>query len=713
MPETRHELHPETLRLLDRMLGPPPSHDRFAGPPIRWDQLDALALGDLWTTARKVSRAEGHFTSPGIAAGTARAILDRGKEMEPVFRGAACRDYLDLLALELENTADKNVYGFAGSECEAARFALSRCIELTFDDIGRAAGRFLTLLEPKDRPHLALALARLAGCEARILDQLSADLADSPLFVDELRAVAAFGIATNLASDHVRYPSLDASAPSDEFQRLSEDADYAVLTEATLRHAAERIRLIHDRTSPYAADKAFTVQESGVIARLARIALKRDESWLPPVLDALFRKVSLAPTAAKSLPSQSVAVALGHAVEAFPTPEAVATLRAVLHDIRHAGVKKKLQRNLGGAERGLADRPEVALRLPADQPVSKQQLTTLARCLEASLATGMVLGYADWRSRLAEHPQAKMLAGALVWRMGDGVSVMPSIEHGHLVLRDAAGATVTPSDDCRVTLWHPCEATGTEREAWRDRLASLRIKQPFKQVFREHYAVPAEELDRAETAMFDGHSVSIRPFLGVARRERWKDGYMDLTRRFDRWTATLDLADNIYPGAAGGTTVGKLSLSASGGQKASPVRLGDLPTAALSEILRSVDLLVSVGGFAVSEEPHEPERRLRIWQLAETPLGAMAEMRRRALQYALRGLAETADLQFDARHLRLGRYTVHLATGRVTRDGDPVEIDLPKRTKLAAVPWLPYDEKLLETICYTAIEIAARAATGH
>ncbi len=49
MPEARQGLHPETLRLLDRMLGPPPSHDRFAGPPIRWDQLDALALGDLWT----------------------------------------------------------------------------------------------------------------------------------------------------------------------------------------------------------------------------------------------------------------------------------------------------------------------------------------------------------------------------------------------------------------------------------------------------------------------------------------------------------------------------------------------------------------------------------------------------------------------------------------------------------------------------------------
>jgi hypothetical protein len=146
---------------------------------------------------------------------------------------------------------------------------------------------------------------------------------------------------------------------------------------------------------PYAADKAFTIAESSVIARLVRVALERDEPWLPPLLDALFRGVSVAPTTAKTLPSQSVAIGIGHAIEACPTPEAVETLRAVLAEIRHAGVKKKLQRSLRAAEPSLGDRPEVALRLPADRPIGKAQLKTLTRALEAGFASGMLLAIVD------------------------------------------------------------------------------------------------------------------------------------------------------------------------------------------------------------------------------------------------------------------------------------------------------------------------------
>jgi hypothetical protein len=150
---------------------------------------------------------------------------------------------------------------------------------------------------------------------------------------------------------------------------LSDWPDYAAFAETALRQAAARVRAIHDLTLPYAADKAFALEESPVIARAARVGLDRDETWVPPVLDELFRKASVAPNSAKTLPSQSVAIALGHAVEAFPTPEAVTTLREVVREVRHAGIKKKLQRNLRGAEFGLADRPEIALRLPLDQPM--------------------------------------------------------------------------------------------------------------------------------------------------------------------------------------------------------------------------------------------------------------------------------------------------------------------------------------------------------
>jgi hypothetical protein len=563
-------------------------------------------------------------------------------------------------------------------------------------------------------PHLAVALARLVdpACEARVFDKLAADLADSPLLVDELRAAACMDLPTNIfladvASPHFR---TSAAAIADGVQRLSNCPTFVAFAEAGLKRAVARLRKIHAFELPYESDKAFTLKESVVIARLARVALERDELWLPPVLDELFRKVTLAPTPARTAPSQSVALALGHAVEALPTPEAVATLGEVVRTTRHAGVVKRLQRNLRGAERGLAGRPEIALRLPPDQPLSKSQLTTLARCLEAGLATGMALDYEDWRVRLAEHPYARALTASLVWRIidpaGSSVAVLPLCDGGGLALRDVAGADVRPMEGCRVALWHPADAAAPERDAWRDRLAVLKIKQPFKQVFREHYVAPRDEGSETSTAMFAGHVVAVTPLLGLARRERWQIGDYCLTRSFGKWTATLDLADPIYPGYGGGTTTGIIAITASG--KARPARLSAAPAATLSEILRAVDLLVSASGFAVTEEEVErgPDARLR--RLAETPLGEMAEIRKQALRRMLCGLD---GVRFEARHLCVGPYSIHLSTGRVTREGDPVTIDLPKDPKRVARPWLPYDEKLLETIYWTAVEIAVRFTT--
>jgi hypothetical protein len=315
-------------------------------------------------------------------------------------------------------------------------------------------------------------------------------------------------------------------------------------------------------------------------------------------------------------------------------------------------------------------------------------LTTLARRLEAGLALGMTLDYEDWRARLAEHPQARTLTASLVWRFldpaGGGVAALPVPDGDRHALRDFAGKDVAPAPACRVTLWHPSDATEAERDAWRDRLAVLRIKQPFKQVFREHYFAPPDERADATTAIFAGHVVAVTPFLGVARQERWEVDDHYLTRSFGRWIARLHLADPLYPGRGGGTTTGNLGVWAAGEDK--PIRLGALPTATLSEIMRAVDLLVSTSGFSVTTEDADP-RQTHLRDLAETPLGAMAEIRKQALERMLRGLD---TVQFDARHLRLGPYAIHMATGRVTRDGEPRHGRLgqrhePDRKTLAAL----------------------------
>lgn len=709
------ELSPETISLINRMTGAAANDPGIADEPVDLAGIDPLALGDLWAVACATPQWDDHQRLASTAAETARAVLEFGRnKTEPVFRGAACADYLELLARQVEEKPeDGNVlYG----RWHGALFALSRCTDLAFGRIGEAARRLLATTSGADMPHLRVALARLAGADlqAGVLERLTPDLAASPLLVDEVRAASVLDLRTNLAlaGSVDRFSTINGPVVS---SALSSDPGYLAFAEAGLKQAASRVRRIHDLEVPYGADKAFTLDEADVIIRLVRVALDRDAPWLPPVLDELFRKVSVAPTAAKSLPSQSVATALGYAIEALPTPEAVATLRTVLHDVRHAGIKKKLQRNLRGAERGLAGRPEIALRLPADAPVSKAQLTVLTRCLEAGLVTRMVLGYDDWRARLAEHAQVKALAASLVWRLidedGGTIAVLPVVERGRVRLQDVAGTEIAAAAaDCRVMLWHPLDATPAEREAWRDRLTALRIRQPFKQVFREHYVVPPAELPEAVTAMFAGHAVSIAPFLGLARREGWRLGYTCLTRPFGPWLATLDLADDVFPGCVGATRIGNLTLSRSAGGKAAPTRLTDVSAVMLSEILRAVDLLVSTSAFALATEDDDVSRRIRLQVLSERGLGAMAEMRRQVLERALRGLEGMEELAFDARHLRLGPYAIHLATGRVTRDGEPVTVELPDRFTSVAAPWLPYDEKLLEMICRTALTIAESAS---
>ena len=420
------------------------------------------------------------------AADAACAILDFGRKKEPAFRGSACRDYLALLVRQIEEDKAKATGGSIYT-WEKACFALRRCIELSPNRLGPTAMRFLAASERHVMPHLAVALARLvdSAYETRVLERFATDLAHSPLLVGEVRVAASLDLPANiLLADLARLISArafrDDKRTVDIVCRIA--PPYAAFAETGLRQAAERVRQAPTLSNcSYASDKAFTLAESAVIARLVRVALDRDETWLPPVLDELFRKVSLAPTAAKTTPSQSVALALGHAIEAFPTPEAATTLRKVVGVVRHAGVKKRLQRNLRGAERGLAGRPEIALRLPPDQPLSKPQLTTLARSLEAGFALGMALDYEDWRARLAERPQAKALTASLVWRFLDSGT---GLRHRRAVGRRqrpprAPGYRLRTGTSrwllaCRVTLWHPSDATAAERDAWLrppDRLA--------------------------------------------------------------------------------------------------------------------------------------------------------------------------------------------------------------------------------------------------
>ena len=204
----------------------------------------------------------------------------------------------------------------------------------------------------------------------------------------------------------------------------------------TLEQAVARLRSIHSGEQPYVSDKAFSAEQIHAVVDEARKALADDAKALISTFDELLHKASLAPSAAKTMPSQALAIALGKVVEAVPTPEAILILGSVVREVRHAGIKKKLQRNLRTAERMLAQRPEVALRLPRDRSPSRMQVTTLKRALEAGFSSGLTWTFDDWRERFVEHPHASTFAEALIWRVsgaaGEKVAAMPTAEHGRL-----------------------------------------------------------------------------------------------------------------------------------------------------------------------------------------------------------------------------------------------------------------------------------------
>jgi hypothetical protein len=284
------------------------------------------------------------------------------------------------------------------------------------------------------------------------------------------------------------------------------------------------------------------------------------------------------------------------------------------------------------------------------------------------------------------------------------------------VLVDAAGDMVLlPSPSGQVRLWHPARVSAADRSFWRDIVVARHLDQPFRQAFRECYVL--DDLDSTATEVFAGHVVAIRPLLGLAVRQGWRSDNVQgvLHRELGPWRVALVVHGPLFPGANGFGDIGAVHLERRDGGGWRPARFGQASPVVVSEALRGVDLLVSVAAFGVQNDPEQrrdPRRWEALARLAEQPLSETARMRRVALRHVLAEDIAAGTVSFGERHAHVGPYSVHLATARVTRDGEPVPVDLPHSPPAVALPWLPYDEQLLERIARTIVTLAAEAGHG-
>lgn len=680
-----------TFSELQARLAARPDHPRFTGAPIDIAGLTPEELGALWPQLQAVryeanaERARHEFVMDVLRQATASGLAPRLDEAALL---------ATLRAIPEQQISAHRLLGHVRylvapeDEDKAADLATNA---VTNSADGAALNAALApLLPPEeawfDQRHALLAIARATGSAAMLarLRHVVAQRDPASLPAGEfavLHEISLPALVALAASGHAYPATPDGIEEPDPAPMLAAEPAYVAFAQRAFEAAADLLARLHAGALPYEADGAFDRDDALVLGMAARVGAIRDEAWYARLVTPVLSKACVAPTAARTAPSQALTIALGHAIEDVPTPEAVAALRQALASVRHAGLQKKLARHQKPAERALAMRPEVALRLLDAGLPPKQGRSLLTQFFEGAFLRPFALPYGEWRTRLLADKVAAEFARTLVWRAG--VSFMLGANDRPV---DANGQPLDIEADAPVTLWHPLDADEAEREAWRARIVHGLLRQPVRQVFREFY-------QPADGKLFAGYQLATVPLLGLARREGWKLDYDSLVRRFGEWRAQLCLTDRIYPGYDGVVGSGALVLR----RGAAPVALAEAPPQVVSEACRAVDLLVSVATVALDTEDESGDRLRRVEMLVRQ--SGRDAMRRRVLAQVLEKQIAAGTVAIEGFHVQVAGARVSIRTGRVLRDGAQVELALPDTgRRLGAVPWLPYDEALLERV---------------
>ena len=654
-------------------------HPHFIGPPMDISGLAPEEFGVLWPLLH-VARYDG-----SIAPARREQMLEALRQAARC--GLAPRLGVDELLATLDTVPKPVIY---------PAWIVRQVRFLAAPPVGASAAALEAALEavlppPEDwvrERRALLAIARACGAEsilARLRAVLNARGADD-LATREVAALEAVSLPALFAladSGHYYSADLDGADEPEPAPLLAGEPAYVGFARSALEGAAARLARLHAGALPYESDRAFDRDDALVLEMAARVAATRDETWYAGLITDLLCRACVAPTTARTAPSQALTIALGTAIAEVPTPESVAALRQALAVVRHAGLQKKLARHQKPAERALAQRPEVALRLLDAGLAPKQLRSLLTAFFEASFVQPIALPYAAWRTRLLADKTAAAFARSLVWRAG--VAFMLDKRDQPL---DANGQPCAIAGDAEVRLWHPLDANEAGREAWRGRIEREQLRQPLRQVFREFY-------QPADGALFQGVELAALPLLGLARREGWKLEYDCLVRRFGELRVEFGLSGRIYPGHAGVVGSGALRFC----HGAAAVALADVPPRVLSEACRAVDLLVSVAAVALESDDPSWERSRRVWMLAGQ--GGRDVMRRAVLMRVLAPHIAAGSVRIEGFHVHVAGAMVSVRTGRVQRNGAALDIaPAAAGARLGAVPWLPYDEVLIERVLH-------------
>ncbi|ADV50453.1 conserved protein, with weak BamHI domain protein [Cellulophaga algicola DSM 14237] len=260
------------------------------------------------------------------------------------------------------------------------------------------------------------------------------------------------------------------------------------------------------------------------------------------------------------------------------------------------------------------------------------------------------------------------------------------------ILTDTEGTKHSLQETDVLVIAHPSHLyNAVQWDLYQKYLFAERLVQPFKQVFRELYLVTKDEIELgSKSERYQGHQIQPQKTVALLRSRGWtvsnEDGLQKVYHKLGFMATMYAMADWYSPADIEAPTLEHISFHSLDTYK--PIPLKEVPSVVFSEIMRDIDLVVSVahvGGV-------DPEASHSTLQM------------RAALASESAQLFKLKNITVKERHIlvrgTLGEYSIHLGSGQVSKNGLSLSI-LPVHSQHRGRMFLPFvddDPKSAEII---------------
>ncbi|NGO77879.1 DUF4132 domain-containing protein [Streptomyces sp. YC504] len=367
--------------------------------------------------------------------------------------------------------------------------------------------------------------------------------------------------------------------------------------------------------------------------------------------------------------------------------------------------------------------PEELKELKAYAKELRGTLASERARVEGLLSSDRVWPYDEWCRHYRDHPVTGVLVRGLIWEFRDGTGAWRAA---------APGAGPEDGTAAHVRLWHPIRAESDEVRAWRERLMTDRLRQPFKQAFREIYLLtPAEERTRLYSNRFAAHIVHYQQLYALFKVRGWQSNYLgshdggyDGTARAEfgdgAWRALFhhEPASDDFRYSPDHAATDQVRFERRHGRQWREAPLDEVPAPVFSEAMRDVDLFVGVTSIAADAQwtDRGEDRYTDYWRTATFgALTATAEIRREALERIVPRLTKLADrCAFGGRFLvvrgDLATYKIHLGSANILMEPDDAYLCIvpaARSPRTGGQVFLPFEDERLSLILSKALMLAA------